>query len=463
MRLYLISPHNNLATLGAGMGIRGIKNLWMRFRNFKPLGLLTIAALTPSEWEIKVFDENISVPNYLTMPMPDLVGISAFTSQAPRAYEVATLFRKRGVPVVIGGIHASMCPEEASRYADSVVMGEAESVWKTVLDDVRKRTLKSSYIGTFVEGDKIAPARHDLLQNEYFVGAIQTARGCPFNCSFCSVTSFNGGRYRYRPVEDLIKELKLIREKYLFIIDDNIIGFHDDHKARAKELFRAMIKADIGKKWGVQATINIADDDELLELAAKAGCRVVFIGFETLSKDGFREINKICKMKDFQNSVKRIRQKGIRVQGSFVIGLDVDQKGVGKLIADTSDQYGMDFIVVQVLTPLPGTRLWNKMKSENRILAINFPEDWKYYTFGFPVAQYANLSSKDMIDELDSSYETFYSYGRILRRLLRSLRHLWDFIFVLTANLGFRSIVGLNRKTFKEYYKRIGGVERQFN
>ena len=419
MRLYLINPSNPLVNTSKVRESRLYK-----YRVRKPLGLLVLAGLTPPEWDITVIDENCTVPDYTAMPHPDLVGITAFTAQADRAYQVAAEFRCRGVPVVMGGIHATMCLKEALERVDAVVTGEAEGIWAQVLADVRQGTLKRIYTSTRVEMDKVPMARHDLLPTSYRLGSIQTTRGCPLHCSFCSVTAFNGGRYRHRPIADVVQEVRLIREKYVLVVDDNLIGTRKDHIAHAKELFRAMIRAKLGKKWIAQATINMADDEELLRLAAKAGCVGVFIGFESPSVEGLVELHKkfnIQEGRDFKACVRRIQRHGILVEGSFIMGLDVDKGGIGQQIAATANRYGLDTLNVLLLTPLPGTRLWEKMESEGRIIADAFPEDWRYYTLRFPVARYKHLSWGDLLREREVCSRVFYSYPRIIRRVFSTL------------------------------------------
>ena len=216
-----------------------------KYRIWKPLGLLTIAGLTPPEWNITIFDENLSIPNYSNIKKPDLVGITAFTSQANRAYKIADIFRSIGVPVVMGGIHATMCLEEALNRVDSVVMREAEGVWHQVLKDAKNGRLQRIYNGYPIEMDKIPIARHDLLHKGYKFGSIQTTRGCPLNCNFCSVSAFNGNTYRHRPIAHIIKELKIIKETLVLIVDDNVIGTSKNHIKRAKRLFHEIIKANI--------------------------------------------------------------------------------------------------------------------------------------------------------------------------------------------------------------------------
>jgi radical SAM superfamily enzyme YgiQ (UPF0313 family) len=454
MLLYLINPSNPLVSI-----VNVKESRWNRYRVWKPLSLMVLAGLTPPEWEISIVDENLGAPDYSAMPQPDLVGITSFTSQANRAYEMAAHFRRLGVPVVMGGIHATMCLDEAMEHVDSVVSGEAEGVWPQVLEDIRHGSLKCRYDGGLAEIGSISAARHDLLAKGYSFGAIQTTRGCPLNCSFCSVTAFNGAQYRMRSIEDVVREFRLIRDKRILVVDDNLVGTRPEHIARAKDLFRAMVQANLRKEWVAQATINFADDDELLMLAAKAGCKGVFIGFESPTPEGLRELSKkfnLLKSRDFRASVRRIQRHGILVVGSFIIGLDVDEPGIGRRIAETAIQYGVDNLNALFLTPLPGTRLWDQMKSENRIALDMFPEDWKYYTLTFPVARYKHLSLDGISDEMLSCDRTFYSMPRILRRVWGSLWGRRQPLISLVGNLSYRNNSQLNRRAyadFKSYVK----------
>jgi radical SAM superfamily enzyme YgiQ (UPF0313 family) len=448
MRLYLINPNNPLVSLANVKESR-----WNRYRVWKPLGLLVLARLTPPEWEITVIDENLCTPDYSTMPWPDLVGITAFTSQASRAYELASEFRSRGVSVVMGGIHATMCSQEALRYVDSVVTGEAESVWPDVLDDARQGQLKRTYSGRHVDLAEVPPARHDLLAEGYAFGSIQTTRGCPLSCSFCSVSAFNGTRYRHRPIASVVEELQSIREKWVLVVDDNLIGTNASHIARAKELFRAMIRADLGKNWLGQVTINLADDEELLELAVRAGCRGVFIGFESPDAAGLAEIGKKFNMRkgrDFRAAVRRIQHHNILVVGSFIMGLDADEPGIGRRIAGAASKYGVDSLNALFLTPLPGTRLWEQMKSQDRVAAADFPGDWRYYTLGFPTAHYKNFSWSALVEEMNCCDRRFYSLWRILRRVAGSFLRGRRPILSLVSNLSYRNNARLTQKSYAE-------------
>ncbi|MCL5096045.1 MAG: B12-binding domain-containing radical SAM protein [Candidatus Omnitrophica bacterium] len=448
MRLYLINPTNPLVS-----SVSAKESRWNRYRVWKPLSLMVLAGLTPPEWEVVIVDENFGAPDYPAMPRPDLVGITAFTSQAPRAYEVAAYFRRLGVPVIMGGIHATMCVDEVMARVDSVVTREAEGIWPRVLEDFRRGGLKRQYDGGHADINDFAPARHDLLPEGYAFGAIQTTRGCPLNCNFCSVTTFNGAQYRQRPIPEVVREFQSIREKRVLVVDDNLIGTRPEHVARAKDLFRALAEANLRKQWIAQATINFADDEELLRLAAQAGCRGVFIGFESPSPEGLREVGKkfnLLKGRDFRASVRRIQRHSILVAGSFIIGLDVDEPGIGQRIAEAASQYGVDNLNTLFLTPLPGTRLWDQMKSDDRIALTVFPEDWKYYTLTFPVARYKHLSLEGIIQEMIACNRSFYSMPRLLGRVWGSLWRRGKPVVSLVANLSYRNNSRLDRKAYAD-------------
>jgi radical SAM superfamily enzyme YgiQ (UPF0313 family) len=273
------------------------------------------------------------------------------------------------------------------------------------------------------------------------------------NCSFCSVSAFNGRRYRHRPIENVVREFQSIREKHVLVVDDNLIGTRREQIARAKDLFRAMIRADLRKKWIGQVTINMADDEELLRLAARAGCAGVFIGFESPTLEGLAEVGKKFNHlngRDFKDSVHRIQRHRILVAGSFIMGLDTDERGIGERIAQAGSRYGVDHLNVLFLTPLPGTRLCETMISQDRIAANAFPEDWKYYTLGFPVARYKHLSWAGILAEMDSCNRNFYSLPRILRRVCRNVWRRRRPAITLVSNLSYRYNLRLDRKAYRE-------------
>jgi radical SAM superfamily enzyme YgiQ (UPF0313 family) len=267
------------------------------------------------------------------------------------------------------------------------------------------------------------------------------------------VSAFNGTFYRHRPIDSVIAELKTIREKWILVVDDNLIGTSASHIARAKDLFRAMIAADLGKKWICQVTINMADDEELLDLAVRAGCHGAFIGFESPAAAGLAEVGKkfnLLKGRNCKDSVRRIRRHGILVVGSFIMGLDSDEPGIGKLIAQTAGDYGVDILNTLFLTPLPGTRLWDQMNRQGRIAAGDFPNDWRYYTLGFPTAHYKNFSWAAIVEEMNCCDREFYSLWGIFRRLADGLLHGQHMLLSLVSNLSYRNNARLGQRSYAE-------------
>jgi radical SAM superfamily enzyme YgiQ (UPF0313 family) len=260
-----------------------------------------------------------------------------------------------------------------------------------------------------------------------------------------------------------VGEFQAIREKRILVVDDNLIGTRSEHIARAKELFRALAQANLRKQWIAQATINFADDEELLALAAKAGCRGVFIGFESPSPEGLRELGKkfnLLKGRDFRASVRRIQRHGILVVGSFIIGLDIDKPGIGQLIAQAAGRYGVDHLNALFLTPLPGTRLWDQMKSEDRIAVTAFPEGWKYYTLTFPVARYKHLSLDGIIREMIACNRSFYSLPRLLHRVWGSLWHGGKPLISLVGNLSYRHNSRADCGIYADFQRKWGEFPR---
>ena len=454
-RLYLVNPCNALVTIVSTEGSR-----WNRYRVWKPLGLMVLAGLTPDRWEVRIIDENLQLPDYGALPRPDLVGITAFTSQANRAYEVAARFRALGVPVVMGGIHATVCPDEALDRVDAIVTGEAESIWAQVLADVERGALRRRYDGGQADMKVVPCARHDLASDGYAFGSIQTTRGCPLNCSFCSVTAVNGVQYRQRPIADVVREFRSIPEKRVLIVDDNLIGTRQEHINRARELFRALADAKLDKEWICQATINFSDDDELMDLAREAGCKGVFVGFESGAPEGLGEVGKRFNLlhgRDMRDSVRRIQRHGIMVVGSFIIGLDVDQPGIGRRVAEVAISYGVDHLNALFLTPLPGTRLWEQMAKDGRLDRDEFPADWKYYTLTLPVAQYRNFSLDEISAEMLACNRRFFAMSRILRRLGHHLLHRRSPIMALVASLSCRSAIPQERKAYAGFIRSRKG------
>ena len=434
-KLLLINPvQNPMLSLGTVTPIR-----------VPPISLSYLAALTPPDWEIRIVDENVEP---LILEDADFVGITAYTSNSPRAYEVSEHYRQRGIKTVIGGVHASMLPDEAMRFADSVVVGEAESIWSQVLNDFDSNDLKRCYRGEHIFLENLVKQRRDLLNyDKYYVkGHVETARGCPNDCEFCSVTALYGRKYRQRPVEDVLDELETIESKNLFFLDDNILGYGRQAEERATQLFRGMVERGLNKRWACQVGIDFADNPNLLRLAKNAGCLAAFIGFESLNEESLQSMHKARNLRmgvsNYAEVVKRIRDHGILVSGAFVFGSDGDKKDVFDRTAEFVLKSKMDGAQFSILTPLPGTRLYARLKHEGRLLRTNYPDDWRYYGFTRAVFRPMHM----MPDELEDGVTQVYRYtDSILASLKRSFqatiraRSLYAGAFVYLYNRGFHS------------------------
>ena len=397
--------------------------LLSKFSTIPPLSLAYIAAMTPSDWEVKIADENFG-------PIPfedaDLVGITAFTSSIRRAYEIAGKYRERGVKVIIGGIHASMLPDEVLQYADAVVVGEGEGIWDKVIDDFENNRLQGRYIGPRLDlTQRQTPPRRDLLDGRYVFHSIQTSRGCPFNCKFCTVSKYLGKDFRQRSVEDILDELQAIPGDLLFFLDDNLIGHSRESKDRAIELFKGMIKLGLNKKWWMQTSIDSADDDYLLKLAAEAGCMLAFIGFETINsatlKDMKKGINLKVGIENYKQVIDAFHAHGIGVLGAFILGNDHESPNYYKEMARFLVYSGIDVVQLSVLTPLPGTAFMNQVEEEGRLLYNNFPEDWDKYRLSYVVQKPQGLEPETIYTGNNYIKSRLYSFPWYHYRMLRSL------------------------------------------
>ena len=429
MRLHLIAPTKNGETYLFNKGL------------LPPLALMYLAAHTPEGVEVRVIDESIERIDF--SDVPDLVGISTLSSTAPRGYEIARQYRLRGAKVVMGGIHASMLPEEALEHADSVVVGEAESTWSTVVADAEAGRLEPIYKQDgFIDFKRPLHPRRDVINPKRFwsANAVQTARGCPHNCNFCSVTVFNGHRVRMRDVDNVLAEVealprtnKLIRKKIVPFVDDNIAA----SPKRAKELFKALVPMKIG--WGSQASITIANDEELVALAAESGCMFLFIGLETMSPASLEEMGKDQnKVEEYAEALRMLKKYGINVMGAFMFGFDTDGESA---FSDTL-KFAVDnkIQVAQFanLTPWPGTRLYEQLLNENRLE----PRFWMDPEWcGRVVFKPKLMSAEELKENTEGVLRSFYSYRTILKRM--SLYRHWSYWFAF--NLLYRQTIVANR------------------
>jgi radical SAM superfamily enzyme YgiQ (UPF0313 family) len=366
-KLLLINPVNQSMP-----GYSGAMN-----SKLQPLGLGIVAALTPSDFDVKMIDENVENFQY---EEADLVGISALTPTVNRGYEIAAEYSKNNVPVVMGGIHASMMPDEALHYVHSVVIGEAESVWQDVMTDFLNGNLKKKYKGVRLPLENMLPPKREMFSNQYAAASVQTSRGCPLNCDFCSVTVFNGREYRFRPIDEVLDELEGIPNRDVFFVDDNLVGYGKHAGQRAKDLFRGMIDRHLNKRWVCQASVNFGADDELLLLARESGCSLVLLGLESDDRQELIDLNKEINVRfDYDRILRNINKHGIGVFGAFIFGVETETAQSIWRKTKFICKRRIDVIQTTVLTPLPGTKFFQVAQEENRLLYTNFPKDWEKY------------------------------------------------------------------------------------
>lgn len=396
-----------------------------------PLSLAAVAASTPDHVDIEIIDEAIEPINYNCDA--DLVGITALTRFAPHAYEIADRFRKNGVKVVMGGMHPSALPMEALKHCDSVVIGEAENVWSSLINDFEKNQLKKMYkYKGFVDLKTLRPPRRDLFKKEryMFTHLIQTTRGCPFNCGFCSVTKFFGRTFRTRPVECVINEIRHMKTKFVGFSDDNIFG----NRIYAKKLFSALRYEGI--VWMSQASLNITDDPELLRLAGRSGCKGLFVGLESVDCESLIQMNKkFLKPETFKDAVAKLHDRGIGIMGAFVLGNDNEDPSIFQKTLEFAKKIKIDLAQFAILTPYPGTAIYNKLIKENRI--FNF--DWGKYDAGNAVFKPLKMTADRLKQEVDKLWRDFYRFDQVLFRLIKLGKRLpLQMLPILVLNFSFR-------------------------
>jgi radical SAM superfamily enzyme YgiQ (UPF0313 family) len=442
-RLLLINP------VGRRSGF-----LLSRFSTVQPLSLAYVASVTPSDWHVTIADE---VFEDVATREADLIGITAFTSNINRAYELAARYRASGIKVVLGGIHASMLPEEALKYADAVVVGEAEGIWRRVLEDFENGRMSGAYTGPRVDLESSPPRpRRDLLNPRYLFQSVQTSRGCPFNCEFCSVSNYLGTAYRQRDPDDVLDELSSVPSKYILFLDDNLVGYSARSRDRAKQLFEGMIRKGLKKRWWMQTSINSADDEELLRLAARSGCMFAFIGFESISTETLRDMRKGINIRigveNYRKVVNAYHRNGMGVTGAFISGNDYESAAYYKELARYLVSMGVDAVQFAILTPLPGTAFMDRMKKEGRLLYENFPEDWNKYRLSHVVHRTLGVDAETIYRGENYVKGHIYSFPRNQYRMIRSL-------LSIRRPVNFSAVSRLNRAYKKawqgaHYYKK---------
>ncbi len=371
------------------------------------ISILILAALTPKEYEIDIIDENLQQVDF--NKNYDLVAITCCTQQATRAYEISKKFQSKKIKTVLGGIHPTVCSDEASKNADSVVVGECEDIWPQLLRDFEAGELKKSYKQPELYDLKKAPLpRYDLIKYlNYRMFWIQTTRGCPHDCNFCVASNIYGKRFRVKSVEQVVEEIKFIKSVNI----NPRISFADDNmfvnKNYSKSLLEKIIPLNI--RWFAQTDISVAEDMELLILLKKSGCSILFIGFESISENALSKANKnnwkANKVKYYEEYIHKIQSMGIGIFGAFMIGFDSDDVGSINNTCDFIKESKIYAPQISILTPYPGCALREQLAGQNRIL----DKDWNYYT-GLDVTFKPNkLSEKELQGQLVSSLKSIYN------------------------------------------------------
>jgi radical SAM superfamily enzyme YgiQ (UPF0313 family) len=406
-RLLLIAPNVKNSLMTGGMMFR-----------LPNLGLLRVAALTPPDWEIKIVDEKIE-PLDLNQPA-NLVGITTMTTTVKRGYAIADHYRRRGIKVVMGGMHVSCLPQEALQHCDAVVAGEAEGLWPALLEDLAQGLLKPLYrhgeIWPPLAG--LPPNDWELFRPKKYlpIHFMETTRGCPMDCEFCAVTGAFGGHFRNRPQDEVMVELKALRpftglltlKNLVFFVDDNIVS----NRAYAREFFARI--ADMNLNWFGQASVNIAKDSEILKLCEKSGCTGLFMGFETLSDEAIKSIGKgVNHPGEYLDVARKIHDHGIGIDGSFVFGFDTDDAGVFDRTVEFVIKARLEVVYFSILTPYPGTRLHKRLTAEGRMLS----EDWDLYDANHVVYQPRTFTPDALLEGYYGALKEVYTIPSICKRL----------------------------------------------
>jgi radical SAM superfamily enzyme YgiQ (UPF0313 family) len=401
------------------------------------LNLPYVAAVTPPDVEVKIIDEAFEEINF--DQKVDLVGITGQTPVVPRAYQIAEEFKKRGVPVVMGGVHASMLPEEALHHVDAVVVGEGEEIWPDLIADLRKRQLGRIYAGgEFVDSSKLPIPRRDLLNEKFYfpLKLLETTRGCPHHCDFCGVSKFFGFRYRNRPISEIDRELRTIfkkgpmmtpglkkilsilsrdlpyflKRRLLYIIDSNVAG----DRRFCLDLVSLLKEYDL--LWWGHAPVSVAFDQKLLEGFSQSGCIALNIGFESFSPKNLNTMGKgFNQPSRYAEAVKRIHDQGIGIMGTFIVGLDDDDPGVFQRIIDFCIHERLDWALTFIMAPYPGTESFKRLEKEGRI----FCRDWEKYDSLNAVFHPLLMSVEELEKGMRRIWKEVFSLPSIYKRILR--------------------------------------------
>ena len=426
----------------------------LKTRMAPSLALLTLANLTPKEHEVIIENENVESINF--DEKVDLVAITVTVDVMNRAIEIAKEFRKRSVKVVAGGIHITADPKGAYGYFDAICVGMAERIWQRILFDAQNDSLKEIYNDMLsISGQEIVSPDYDIIDNSKYLytNIISTSRGCPFECDFCYNSSQSVHKaYINRPIEDVIREIKTLRTRHIMFIDDNFIG----NPSWTKK-FLAQIKP-LGLKYNAAVTSNIVDIPDILDDLKESGCQSLFIGFESINDKAIDSVNKVQNsVGKYERLVEELHKRGIMINASFVFGLDEDDSSVFEKTLDWIVKNKIETVTSHILTPYPGTRLYENLHKQGRITDF----DLSKYNTANVVYRPKNMTQEELYDGYLWIYKEVYSFKNIIKRLPSSKK---QWIPYLAFNLLYRRFGKLTEKICEIIsFRRVGSITRWFS
>lgn len=385
---------------------------FVRSWQLQPLAIARLAAMTPPDWQITFIDDRLEPIDYGVAT--NLVALSIETYSSKRGFQIAARFRQRGIPVVLGGYHATLCPDETKQYADAVCVGEAESVWELILQDAERGQLKPFYQGDRSRPlERLQPDRSIFRGKNYLpVALVETSRGCPFQCNFCSIGAVFQGTYRRRPVGEIVEELRQVHDKYVFFVDDNIVG----DSAGARELFEAI--TPLGIQWMSQGSLHALKDEGLVRQMAQSGCMGLLIGFESLDHQNLAAMGKgINKVEDYHAALGRLRRAGVFVYGTFIFGYPHDTPAAFEESVRFAKEESLFLAAFNHLVPFPGTPLYRDLEANGR---LKYPQWWlsEDYRFGQVPFRPVSMKADEVEQRCHQARGSFYTWPSIIRRSL---------------------------------------------
>jgi radical SAM superfamily enzyme YgiQ (UPF0313 family) len=402
------------------------------------LALFILQGLTPKRHKVKIVEEEYMVLN--PDEECDVVGISCMTSNANRGYRIADMFLSKGKTVILGGIHPSLMPEEALSHASAVVIGEAEGVWEQILEDIENNALRRKYHVPEPDLDRYVPKDFSSLPAKRFYNLIplQTSRGCPYDCDFCCVSNIFGKKIKHIPVKNVLRDIEESGARNFIFLDDNIVG----NQKYAMELFQALIPLKI--RWVGQSSISFANDASLMKLARDSGCRGLFIGMESVVQDNYHKYKKLKSLEDTRQGLQKILRMGIVIQASVIFGLEEDTPETFRQTVRFLIRNRLSIASINVLTPYPGTRVYERLKKEGRLLH----ENWEFYDHHTVVFQPRNMSPLELQILKIKAKTEFNSIISIFRRLIGHLRMPGLY---LASSLSYRKLALAENRRMKQH------------